>query len=148
MWFSSSDDNTPSVIAPYPRTDSVGIFHYYAAQISYNNNCLSEKTSIDVTVKSCCDGTLFVPSAFTPNQDGINDVLHIVKAPEFVVSEFTVYDRWGRLVFQSSNAKTGWDGTIGGEPADMGTYYYSAVVNCTNSDKKPLNLKGDVILIR
>ncbi len=148
MWYSSSTDPKPTVFAPLPSTDSVGVFKYYASQISFKNNCLSERVAIDVTVKSCCTGNVFVPSAFTPNEDGKNDVLRVVRTSDYALNDFTIYNRWGMVVFQSSGEKQAWDGTFNGQPADMGTYYYVAIITCKNSDKKNITLKGDVTLIR
>ena len=148
MWYSSSADTTPSVHAPKPGTDSIGKFQYWAAQISYKNNCLSQKISIDVTIRQCCVGTPFVPSAFTPNADGINDVLRVVRSSDYAMSAFAVYNRWGVLMFQSSGESQGWDGTYNGQPADIGTYYYVAILSCKSSDKQNITLKGDVTLVR
>ncbi len=148
MWYSSYNDNTPSVKAPLPNTDSIGTFQYFASQISFKNNCLSEKVAIDVTVKSCCTGTVFVPSAFTPNADGNNDILRVIRTSDYALNVFTIYDRWGTIVFQSSGDKQSWDGTVNGQPADIGTYYYVAFVSCQNSDRHNITLKGDVTLIR
>ncbi len=149
MWYPSENGGTPTVFAPYPSTDTVGVLKFYASEISFKSNCLGIRQEVDVTVKSCCNGTIFVPSGFTPNNDGKNDILRVVKTPEYALSEFTIFDRWGVIVFQSTTGdEKGWDGTYNGNPVDIGTYYYSVVANCTNSDKKPIILKGDVTLIR
>ena len=148
MWYESPNDSVPTLFPPYPKTDSIGIQTYYAAQISLVSNCLSEMQEVTIKVKPCCTGILQVPTAFTPNRDGKNDLLRIVKAPEYVINEFIIYNRWGVPVFEASGDNQGWDGTINGEPADMGTYYYTLTANCVNSYLKPIQLKGDVTLIR
>ena len=148
MWYSSSADTTPSVFAPYPRTDSIGTYIYYASQISFISNCIGPKEEITVKVENCCNGTISVPTAFTPNGDGHNDVLRVIKSSEYAVTDFSIYNRWGELVFQATSDKPSWDGTYMGQPADMGQYYYYLVVNCVNSDKTPIVKKGDVTLIR
>ena len=148
MWYSSASDTTPSVFAPYPYTDSIGTFIFYTSQISLKSNCVGPKQPITVKVENCCNGTIHVPSAFTPNGDGHNDVLKVLKSGDYMIDDFSVYDRWGVLVFRSTNDKPSWDGTFNGVPADMGQYFYYLVVNCTNSDKHPIMLKGDVTLIR
>ena len=148
MWYSSASDTTPSVFAPYPPTDSIGTYTYYASQISFKSNCIGAKEEIAVKVESCCNGFINVPSAFTPNGDGHNDVVKVLKSGDYVISDFSIYDRWGILVFQATNDKPTWDGTYNGVPADMGQYYYYLVVNCTHSDKNPIIKKGDITLIR
>ncbi|NDC42369.1 MAG: gliding motility-associated C-terminal domain-containing protein, partial [Chitinophagia bacterium] len=148
MWYDNRTDKTPTLFAPYPNTDSIGTQKFYAAQISLVSNCLSEMQEIEVHIKSCCNGSIMVPTAFTPNFDGKNDVLRVVKSAEYVVNEFVIYNRWGVPVFEASGEKQAWDGTYNGEPADIGTYYYSVIANCINSDKKQITLKGDVTLVR
>lgn len=148
LWYSDAADTTPSLFPPYVTTDSIGVQHFYAAQISFQTNCVGPKQVLDVTVESCCNGPILVPSAFTPNGDGYNDVMRVVRSGDYAITEFHIYDRWGNLIFTSTSEKDGWDGTIGGQPADMGTYYYSLIANCIHSDKHPLMMKGDITLIR
>jgi gliding motility-associated-like protein len=94
---------------------------------------------------------LILPTAFTPNGDGLNDVFR----PEFVnqsghiVKDFKIYNRLGQLVFKQFTSKAAaWDGTIGGkqEPAAMGTYFYYIEVEFVNGKKT--KRKGEVTLIR
>ncbi len=148
LWYSDINDTTPSVAAPYPSTDTIGVQHFYASQISFISNCVGPKEEIDVTVESCCNGPVVIPSAFSPNGDGHNDLLKVIRTGDYAITEFHIYDRWGNLVFQATSDHAAWDGTINGQPADMGTYYYSLIANCTHSDKHPLMIKGDVTLVR
>ena len=148
LWYSDVSDTTPSVAAPYVTTDTIGVQHFYTSQISFQTNCVGPKEQVDVTVESCCNGPIIIPSAFTPNGDGHNDVLRVVRSGDYALTEFHIYDRWGTLIFTSTDETPAWDGTVNGQPADMGTYYYSLVVNCRHSDKHPILRKGDITLIR
>ena len=148
VWYPSPSDSVSHVAAPIPNTDVLGVQHFYAAQISFQSNCIGHIQDIDVDVVSCCTGTLFVPNAFTPNNDGRNDVLRVVKSNEYVINEFDIYNRWGNQVFHASGEDISWDGTFNGAPADIGTYYYVLSANCINSDKKQINMKGDITLLR
>lgn len=89
----------------------------------------------------------FVPSAFTPNGDGRNDVFRIINQRFVKLIDFSVFDRWGKLVYHNTyNAYEGWDGNYNGVPQDMGVYFYSITVE--TPDKKIKYFKGDVTLIR
>jgi gliding motility-associated-like protein len=89
-----------------------------------------------------CDLNTTIPNVFTPNGDGINDVLFVNGLCMNTYYMFTVYDRWGVIMFQTDKRGSGWDGrTIAGGPAQDGVYYYIITVN----DKL---YKGHVELIR
>ena len=67
---------------------------------------------------------LFIPSAFTPNADGQNDVWEIPNISLFPKSEISVYDRWGELIFFSAGYTKPWDGTYRQERVPAGVYTY------------------------
>jgi len=85
-----------------------------------------------------------LPSAFTPNGDGENDVF-IIRGGPFDEVDFKVYNNWGQLIFTSTDVNVGWDGTFNGEDAPLGVYTwtYTVVVNETIITKE-----GDVTLMR
>jgi gliding motility-associated-like protein len=74
-----------------------------------------------------CNCWHYMPSAFTPNDDGLNDIIYPVIQPGCNVSgyQFSIYNRWGERVFTTDRPGKGWDGMYKGEPADMGVYMYS-----------------------
>ncbi len=86
-----------------------------------------------------------VPNAFTPNGDNQNDVLY-VRGQGVKEIDFRIYNRWGELVFESSEMNKGWDGTYKGEPQEMEAYgYYLRAVFRNN---KVTEKKGNVTLMR
>ena len=88
-----------------------------------------------------------VPNAFTPNNDGTNDYLYPLNAVKAEQLEFSVYHRWGQLVFKTNNWKQGWDGTIKGSPQQTGTYVW--ILRFIDRDTgKRIEQKGFTILIR
>ena len=99
---------------------------------------------------------VFVPTAFSPNADGLNDWfgLFVQRAEGVVVEEFRVFDRWGTEVFRAvdvaaQRAEALWDGTIGGREAAPGVYAYLIVVRFPREPgRAPLTLHGDVTLLR
>lgn len=101
--------------------------------------------SIQVAVfKTAAD--IFVPTAFTPNGDGMNDLLRPICVGIRQLTYFRVYDRWGKLVFATSQIGPGWDGRIHGTPQPTGGYVYMAAgIDYTG---KPVFRKGSTILIR
>lgn len=86
-----------------------------------------------------------LPSGFTPNGDGENDV-HIVRGGPFKSVDYKVYNKWGELIYTSFGSQDGWDGTFKGEPAPIGVYTWTFVVTLANG--KIIKQSGDVTLIR
>ncbi len=70
--------------------------------------------------------SFYVPTAFTPNNDHNNDILKPILLGMRSLNYFRVYDRWGKLLFNTSQKGQGWDGTINGNPQDPGTYVWMA----------------------
>jgi gliding motility-associated-like protein len=66
---------------------------------------------------------LYIPSAFTPNGDGLNDTFGI-KGEGIKDYHLFIYDRWGEIIFESTNLRQQWDGKCNGKPAEQGTYVY------------------------
>ncbi len=102
-----------------------------------------DSTSLLVDVYVLDD--VWVPSGFTPNGDGKNDVLYVVGKGISDVT-FTVYNRWGGVVFTSRDRTVGWDGYAGGKPLTSGTYVYT--LRAKKADGKMVEKKGTVTLIR
>jgi gliding motility-associated-like protein len=70
---------------------------------------------------------LLLPTAFSPNGDGVNDVFHIVRFLNIeTLEEFSVYDRWGKKIFSTQDITEGWDGTYHGHNEDIGVYAWNS----------------------
>jgi len=104
------------------------------------NGC---KASGDVVVKVLYK--MHMPSAFTPNKDGKNDVFRVPPGSSVTLQQFSVYDRWGHIIFSTAEISKGWDGSYRGLDLPAGTYIY--LVQGMLYDKKLLE-KGTVTLIR
>ena len=92
---------------------------------------------------------LHIPDAFTPNNDGRNDRFRIGSYGDIVrVLQFDIFDRWGKKVWDGNGPAglVGWDGTVNGMPAPVGTYFY--VVRLENLQGERVFRQGDVSLIR
>lgn len=88
---------------------------------------------------------LYMPSAFTPNKDGKNDVFRIPPDASLNLRQFSVFDRWGNVVFRTTDITKGWNGTYQGQNLDTGTYVY--LIKGVFKDKE-VTVKGTVTLIR
>jgi gliding motility-associated-like protein len=89
---------------------------------------------------------IYVPSGFTPNSDGKNDILRPILAGMKQLDYFKVYDRYGHIVYDTKTAGAGWNGKINGQPASSGAYVYSC--GATDYTGKPVTAKGSFVLIR
>ncbi|OJW80276.1 MAG: hypothetical protein BGO69_05440 [Bacteroidetes bacterium 46-16] len=92
---------------------------------------------------------VFLPSAFTPNGDGLNDRFRPRTAGSGIfIDDFEIYNRWGQMVWYGygANAAEGWDGKFHGIDAEIGTYFYT--IHMVTHSGGTLTQKGDVTLIR
>lgn len=89
---------------------------------------------------------ILVPSAFTPNGDGRNDVIRPVLIGITKLGYFSIYNRWGQMLFTTSEPNKGWDGYFSGVAQPPGTYVYQTFG--TDYNGKPIFRKGTVVLIR
>ncbi len=88
---------------------------------------------------------IFVPNAFTPNNDGTNDILYVY-GTTIRQMEFRVYNQWGQLVFESKERARGWDGTMSGRKQPVGVYSY--VLRAVLQDGTTVNKRGTITIIR
>jgi gliding motility-associated-like protein len=98
-----------------------------------------------IKIYSSC--TVFIPNAFTPDNDGRNDafrVLNAVKAENF---ELRIFNRWGQMLFQSKDWKKGWDGRLNGQLQPTGTYVWFVRYKDSRNNQL-VERKGSVVLIR
>lgn len=88
---------------------------------------------------------VFIPTGFSPNGDGINDVLQIMG--EGILSlNLAIYDRWGQRVFQTTDVNTFWDGTFNGQPLNSGVFAYK--VFAVLADGTEISQSGNITLMR
>jgi gliding motility-associated-like protein len=92
------------------------------------------------------DPYVFVPTGFTPNGDGLNDVVKPIAVGVKQIKYFAVYNRWGQLLFKTTINGHGWDGTIAG--VRQGSNVFVWMVSAVDYLDKPIFLKGTVTLIR
>ncbi len=93
----------------------------------------------------CEEPYIYVPNAFTPNGDGKNDILYVRSSVGYSM-DFKIFNRWGELVFQSSDVNNGWDGTYKGRVLEPGVFDYYLSLTCYN--RQIFVKKGNITLIR
>ena len=89
---------------------------------------------------------VFVPNAFTPDNNGLNDVLKITVYGKIIIDGFYIYNRWGQLVFTTTNPRIGWDGKINGILQGSATFVWLA--EAIDYKNNLIKRKGTVTLIR
>ncbi len=89
---------------------------------------------------------LFMPNVFTPNGDGNNDIFRIPEIVHLNLTAFTIYNRWGQVVFNTSDKSKGWDGRFNGKDADAGTYVWS--ITYLDLLNKKINTTGTFIKVK
>ena len=115
----------------------------YYVSILNRYGCLLEDS---IHVKYYTGPDIYVPNAFTPNGDGVNDIFRPVPVGVYTMNYFRVYNRYGQMVYQSANAGQGWDGTIKGLPAPADSYVWE--VKGLDYSGKSIFKKGTVVLVR
>jgi gliding motility-associated-like protein len=137
-WLPANMLQDPSILSPVtiPVTGNT----FYKLKVVNSNGCITEKI-VQIRVFM----PLFMPSAFTPNRDGLNDVFRIPPDVALQLKEFSVFTRWGDKIFSTNDITKGWDGTIKNIPADSGVFVY---IVTGVSGGKDIFLKNTFVLIR
>jgi gliding motility-associated-like protein len=128
--------NCPSVIAsPLAST----VYQVTGVDSSGCGYLLNVKIEVEIELNE-----IFVPDAFSPNSDGINDKVFVRGSiKEF---SFSVFNRWGEAVFRTQNQSTGWDGSFRGKELDAGVFVY--YISGTDAAGNSFNKKGNINLVK
>jgi gliding motility-associated-like protein len=94
----------------------------FTLTITSEDGCSASDT---VTVFVRPQEVLDLPNAFSPNGDGVNDVFELLDNDIADLAFFRIWNRWGELVFETTDLDAGWDGTYKGQPQETGTYVYA-----------------------
>lgn len=105
----------------------------YSVEVESSQGCIGRDT-ITITDISCTIFNIYFPTAFSPNGDNINDIYEVGLPDGISIASylFSIYDRWGNLLFQSDNPGIGWDGLVNSQFVKTGTFI--AVVDISYSD--------------
>jgi gliding motility-associated-like protein len=110
------------------------------------NGCGIDTANVKIDFHHCeCELTL--PTAFTPNGDGLNETFRALHPCDIKNFNLKIFNRFGQLVFESQDLSRGWDGYFRGTKADMGTYVWIATYTSSKNDQHNAK-KGTVVLVR
>lgn len=121
----------------------------YSVAINDGVCTAAASNTVQVQFTSCTslpESSVAVPTAFTPNKNGANDVLRPLLRNIASLQYFKVYNRWGQEVFRTSEMGKGWDGTINGVPQPTETYTW--LLQCTDNNGNIIKQSGRSLLIR
>ncbi|HEY6063296.1 MAG TPA: gliding motility-associated C-terminal domain-containing protein, partial [Chitinophagaceae bacterium] len=102
--------------------------------------------SDDILIKIYQGPDIYVPSGFTPNNDGLNDLLKAIPVGIKEFRYFRVYNRWGQMIFSARDPSTGWDGKINGAEQPTGTFVWMA--EAVDYKGNLVSRKGVVTIVR
>ena len=142
IWKPSAHLDDPSNTNPVFKVTNE-IDQLYTIEIKTVAGCLTTDTQF---VKSIKEVKIYVPNAFTPNNNGLNDLLRPLLLGVKEIKFFRIYNRWGQLVYDMQSADRGWDGTFKGMLQPSGTFVW--LVQGLGLDNKIYTQKGITTLIR
>lgn len=138
IW-STGDQGTKIIVSPTETTT------YYVTGTDANGCSGVDTVTVTVRTAKCDETDVYIPNAFTPNNDGSNDIF-IPRSHFIDEMELIIYNRWGQEVFRTTDKNRGWDGTFNGKPLNPDSYAYYLKVVCVNAEEYVK--RGNVTLIR
>ena len=103
--------------------------------------------SVNISVRKCIYYEVYAPNAFSPNDDGVNDVFKLFVDPDVTILSFKliIHDRWGNLIFQSTDPELGWDGSQMGNRANPDTYIYAYTIEYEDENGVGKQVNGGTV---
>ena len=140
VWAPSAGLDTSGGFNPIatPTTSTI----YTVAIVDSSTGCIATR---QVSITILHNNKFFVPNTFSPNGDGYNDYLYL-RGNNLYGIRFSIFDRWGEKVFETTDASIGWDGRYKGKDLDPAVFMYVITVNF--NDKKTITETGNVTLVR
>lgn len=114
----------------------------YCATVTSSAGCLSKKC-IEIIVENA--STLYIPNVFTPNGDGVNDI-YFIPSNNIKTYNLKIFNRWGQLLFSTTDPLKGWDGSFGGRTISDGVYVY--IVYAVGNDDVIYNKTGHITVLQ
>ncbi|MCS6992073.1 MAG: gliding motility-associated C-terminal domain-containing protein [Chitinophagales bacterium] len=134
----TSTENNPTHTYTYVDT-------FYVVLTAYNKYCSDTVKIGPIIIVYWND--IFFPTAFSPDNNGVNDFFHELGGLGIVSLYYAVYNRWGELLFETNNPNDrGWDGTYKGQPCEVGVYVWKATATFINGTS--ISKSGNITLVR
>lgn len=134
LWNTGNTNSTINITSPAT----------YSLTVSDKYGCIGKDTT-DVQLKNC-PNSIFFPTAFTPDNNGLNDLFKPLVEGALLFYELTIYNRWGQEVFRTTDAAKGWNGIYKNQPQNPGSFLWICTFQF-RGERKQTN-KGTVYLIR
>lgn len=144
QWTPSSGLNNPGIKNPIGQYGAEMDSIRYTVEVFNSAGCSDTATVKVVVFKT--NPYVFVPTAFTPNGDGKNDILIPVAVGVKQINHFRIFNRWGQLIFSTTTSGQGWDGRLSGTPQTSNVFVW--MVEAIDYTGKKIALKGTTTLIR
>lgn len=126
--------------------EEVGFYKILQGSVYVNNNYDIKYLPAFLEILTI-ERVIVVPNAFTPNNDGLNDIIKIIRNSTITsINYFKIFDRSGKQIFETKNINEGWDGKLNGAVAESDAYYWMAEYNTW--DNKIFQVKGSFVLIK
>lgn len=143
QWTPSGNLNDDEIANPTANITEQTMFEVTVTDVS---GCTAHATKlVSLMTLQCREPYIYVPNAFTPNDDQNNDVL-FVRGLNIKTMSFVVYDRWGEKMFETNDPSIGWDGSYNGRKLTPDSYGWYLNVGCT--DGETYKSKGNVTILK
>ncbi|HRH49276.1 MAG TPA: gliding motility-associated C-terminal domain-containing protein [Panacibacter sp.] len=142
LWSPAETLSNPDIANPVATPSATTVYHLLLTGAS---GCVIEDSVEVKVIKGAAENGYLMPSAFTPNGDGHNDCFGVKLWGAVTGLDFSIYNRWGNLIFHTTNPGDCWDGTYKGVRQQPGTFIYQVRAKTICGD---VYRKGPVILIR
>ncbi|MCL2326916.1 MAG: gliding motility-associated C-terminal domain-containing protein [Bacteroidetes bacterium] len=138
IWIENAYSAHATVTPPHSYT--------YVVHATDSYGCTNTDTvHLQVVDWDCTKEFIFVPTAFTPNNDGVNDIFEI-KSGAITELEFAIFDRWGEKIFETTDLHAQWDGKYKGKPLEPQVLVYYIYARCL--DNREFRDKGNITIIK
>ena len=144
LWRPNIGLNNPAIVNPIATLNTGVDSIYYVVKATTPEGCFAEDGLLVKVFNTEPD--IFVPTGFTPNNDGRNDVLKPIPVGISKLDYFNVYNRFGQLVFSTAEVGKGWDGNFSGSAQPSGTYVF--ITQGVTYNGKVIFRKGTSVLVR
>lgn len=134
LYMADKDSIRPRVYPPITTA--------YSLKAISKAGCGSSLSTVHVIVYE----NIFIPGAFTPNGDGKNDKFTIIKLDNYTIKNFTIYNRWGTIIYNQNKQEEGWDGYFNNNLMPQGNYIY--ILNLQTPGGNIIHRQGSILLIR
>lgn len=141
LW--SPSDALDCIDCPFPIANPIKTITYYISTLDFNN-CFPKNQSVTIEVIEAFSAGL--PDTFTPNGDGINDIIYVKGWGIAEILEFKIYNRWGEVVFETNDLSQGWNGKYKGQDQEIDTYVY--ILRVKGFADEEISTKGLINLTR